>query len=255
MQSARLLKTAQHRLLEKEFARSLGIETVDYQYVDQDTTGVQVDGTYLMKTVRFGYDGKGQSRITEASQVQPYTLLERLVPLDKEISVVAYKDRTGIGIVAVVENEHRNNILYRSIVPTTASPEQEAQAIDYTRRILEAADYYGVLTVEFFISQGRVIFNEMAPRVHNSGHITMQSANKSQFRAHIEAICGLEVGPIQNQATTLYNILGQDLSYFLKLIQERPAHLHLYEKEPRQDRKIGHINFPGHIRLEEPFIG
>jgi hypothetical protein len=182
-------------------------------------------------------------------------LLERLVPLDKEISVVAYKDRTGIGIVAVVENEHRNNILYRSIVPTTASPEQEVQAIDYTRRILEAADYYGVLTVEFFISQGRVIFNEMAPRVHNSGHITMQSANKSQFRAHIEAICGLEVGPIHNQATTLYNILGQDLDYFLKLIQQGPAHLHLYEKEPRQDRKIGHINFPGHIRLEEPFIG
>lgn len=255
VQSASLLKTAQHRLLEKEFARSLGIETVDYQYVDGDTAGVQVDGTYLMKTVRFGYDGKGQSQITEASQVQPYTLLERLVPLDKEISVVAYKDRTGIGIVAVVENEHRHNILYRSIVPTTASSEQEAQAIDYTRRILEAADYYGVLTVEFFISQGCVIFNEMAPRVHNSGHITMQSANKSQFRAHIEAICGLEVGPIQNQATTLYNILGQDLSYFLKLIQERPAHLHLYEKEPRQDRKIGHINFPGHIRLEEPFIG
>ncbi len=83
----------------------------------------------------------------------------------------------------------------------------------------------------------------------------MQSANKSQFRAHIEAVCGLEVGPIHNQSTTLYNILGQDLSYFLKLIQERPAHLHLYEKEPRQDRKIGHINFPGHIRLEEPFIG
>ena len=184
VQSASLLKTAQHRLLEKEFARSLGIETVDYQYVDGDTTGVQVDGTYLMKTVRFGYDGKGQSRITEASQVQPYTLLERLVPLDKEISVVAYKDRTGIGIVAVVENEHRNNILYRSIVPTTASPEQEAQAIDYTRRILEAADYYGVLTVEFFISQGRVIFNEILPEdypydngVQTSKHLKKVMAN------------------------------------------------------------------------------
>ena len=252
VQSAKLLRTAQHRLYEKEFARSLGIPTVDYIYVDADSSQVQFEGTYLMKTVRFGYDGKGQQKISNPAQVEPFTLLEQLIPLDKEISVVAVKDRAGIQIVAVVENEHRNNILYRSIVPTTATPEQEQQAIDYTQRILANADYYGVLTVEFFISNGQVIFNEIAPRVHNSGHITMQSANKSQFRAHIEAICGLLVGKIENRPATLYNLLGQDLPRSLELIAQRDdAYLHLYEKAPRENRKIGHINFYGHITLEE----
>ena len=252
VQSAKLLHTAQHRLYEKEFARTLGIPTVDYIYVGEDTSAVDFDGVFLMKTVRFGYDGKGQQKISSPQQVEPFTLLERLVPLDKEISVVAVKDREQIQIVAVVENEHRNNILYRSIVPTTATPAQEQQAIDYTQRILTNADYYGVLTVEFFISNGEVIFNEIAPRVHNSGHITMQSATKSQFRAHIEAICGLPVGKIENRPTTLYNILGQDLPRFLALLPQRAdAFLHLYEKEPRENRKIGHINFYGHITLEE----
>ena len=250
VQSAEVLRITQHRLYEKEFAKSLQIPTVDYIYVGENVEEApKIEGTYLMKTVRFGYDGKGQRKITRNTELESFTLLERIVPLDKEISVVAVKAKDGIHIVAVVENEHRHNILYRSVVPTTASKEQEELAITYTKRILENSDYYGVMTVEYFISNGEVLFNEIAPRVHNSGHITMQSATKSQFRAHIEAICGLNVGSIENKPTTLYNILGQDLTYFLNVFQDMGGYLHLYEKEPRQNRKIGHINFYGDITL------
>ncbi|MGX7069054.1 5-(carboxyamino)imidazole ribonucleotide synthase [Gemella bergeri] len=248
VQSAEVLKITQHRYYEKEFAHRLNIPTVDYIYIEENTN-IDIEKTYLMKTVRFGYDGKGQKIISKKEEIEQYTILEELITLDKEISVVAVKDKFDIQIIAVVENEHKNNILFRSKVPTTATEEQENFAIEYTKKILENIEYYGVFTVEFFISKGKVIFNEIAPRVHNSGHITMQSATKSQFRAHIEAICGLRVGKIQNRETTLYNILGQDLEYFKNLITKKQGFLHLYEKEPRKNRKVGHINFYGNIIL------
>ena len=251
VQSAEVLKITQHRYYEKEFAKKLNIPTVDYIYIEENTS-VEITKPYLMKTVRFGYDGKGQKKITKKEEIEQFTILEEIIDLEKEISVVAVKDKKNVEIVAVVENEHRNNILYRSKVPTSATGEQENRAIEYTKKILENINYYGVLTVEFFISKnGELIFNEIAPRVHNSGHITMQSATKSQFRAHIEAICGVEVGKIENKETTLYNILGQDLEYFTNLITKRnDAYLHLYEKEPRENRKVGHINFYGDIKLD-----
>ena len=248
VQSSEVLRITQHRYYEKEFARSLGIPTVDYIHIEDDTN-IDIDKTYLMKTLRFGYDGKGQKKISKKEDIEKQTILEELVELDKEISVVAVKDKYEVQIVAVVENEHRNNILYRSKVPTSATAEQEKLAIEYTKKILYNIEYFGILTVEFFISNGKVIFNEIAPRVHNSGHITMQSATKSQFRAHIEAICGLRVGMIENRETTLYNILGQYEDYFKNLITKKQGYLHLYEKEARENRKIGHINFYGDVHL------
>lgn len=248
VQSSSVLRTTQHRYYEKEFARKLDIPTVNYIHVE-DNTDIDINQTYLMKTLRFGYDGKGQKKISKKEEIESQTILEEFISLDKEISVVASKDKYEVQIIAVVENEHRNNILYRSKVPTTATSDQEKLAIEYTKRILENIEYYGVLTVEFFISNGEVVFNEIAPRVHNSGHITMQSATKSQFRAHIEAICGLRVGKIENRETTLYNILGQDEDYFKDLITKKQGYLHLYEKEPRLNRKIGHINFYGNVIL------
>ena len=251
VQSSRLLEISQHRLKEKEYAKSLGIPTV--KYFDSNKADYEVDGKYVMKTTRFGYDGKGQKIISSNDEVEKDTILEELINLDKEISVVAVKDIEGIEIVAVVENEHRENILFRSNIPALITKEQEEAAIDYTKRILADNDYLGVLTVEYFISDGKVIFNEIAPRVHNSGHITQQSATKSQFRAHIEAICGLKVGKIENREATLYNILGQNEEYFINLYKERGGYLHLYEKEARHNRKIGHINFLGNVYLEEDF--
>ena len=251
VQSSRLLEISQHRLKEKEYAKSLGIPTVNY--FDSNKGDYEIDGKYVMKTTRFGYDGKGQSIISSNEEVEKDTILEELINLDKEISVVAVKDIEGIEIVAVVENEHRENILFRSNIPALITKEQEEAAIDYTKRILADNDYLGVLTVEYFISDGKVIFNEIAPRVHNSGHITQQSATKSQFRAHIEAICGLKVGKIENREATLYNILGQNEEYFINLYKERGGYLHLYEKEARHNRKIGHINFLGNVYLEEDF--
>lgn len=251
VQSSRLLEISQHRLKEKEYANSLGIPTV--KYFDSNKGDYEVDGKYVMKTTRFGYDGKGQKIISSNDEVEEDTILEELVNLDKEISVVAVKDIEGIEIVAVVQNEHRNNILYRSNIPAHITKEQEEAAIDYTERILSDNDYMGVLTVEYFISDGKVIFNEIAPRVHNSGHITQQSATKSQFRAHIEAICGLKVGKIENREATLYNILGQNEEHFINVFKEKGGYLHLYEKEARHNRKIGHINFLGNVYLEEYF--
>ena len=251
VQSSRLLEISQHRLKEKEYAESLGIPTV--KYFDSNKEDYNIDGKYVMKTTRFGYDGKGQSIISSNDEVKKDTILEEMLDLDKEISVVAVKDIEGIQIVAVVENEHRENILYRSNIPANITKEQEEAAIDYTKRILADNDYLGVLTVEYFISDGKVIFNEIAPRVHNSGHITQESATKSQFRAHIEAICGLRVGEITNREATLYNILGQNEEYFINLFKEKGGYLHLYEKEARRNRKIGHINFLGNVHLEEDF--
>ena len=251
VQSSRLLEISQHRLKEKEYANSLGIPTV--KYFDSNKGDYEVDGKYVMKTTRFGYDGKGQKIISSNDEVEEDTILEELVNLDKEISVVAVKDIEGIEIVAVVQNEHRNNILYRSNIPAHITKEQEEAAIDYTKRILSDNDYMGVLTVEYFISDGKVIFNEIAPRVHNTGHITQQSATKSQFRAHIEAICGLKVGKIENREATLYNILGQNEEHFINVFKEKGGYLHLYEKEARHNRKIGHINFLGNVYLEEDF--
>ena len=251
VQSSRLLEISQHRLKEKEYAKSLGIPTVNY--FDSNKGDYEIDGKYVMKTTRFGYDGKGQKIISSNDEVEKDTILEELINLDKEISVVAVKDIERIEIVAVVENEHRKNILFRSNIPALITKEQEEAAIDYTKRILADNDYLGVLTVEYFISDGKVIFNEIAPRVHNSGHITQQSATKSQFRAHIEAICGLKVGKIENREATLYNILGQNEDYFINLYKERGGYLHLYEKEARHNRKIGHINFLGNVYLEEDF--
>lgn len=251
VQSSRLLEISQHRLKEKEYAKSRGIPTV--KYFDSNKADYDVDGKYVMKTTRFGYDGKGQKIISSNDEVEKDTILEELINLDEEISVVAVKDIEGIEIVAVVENEHRENILFRSNIPALITKEQEEAAIDYTKRILADNDYLGVLTVEYFISDGKVIFNEIAPRVHNSGHITQQSATKSQFRAHIEAICGLKVGKIENREATLYNILGQNEDYFINLYKERGGYLHLYEKEARHNRKIGHINFLGNVYLEEDF--
>lgn len=251
VQSSRLLEISQHRLKEKEYAKSRGIPTV--KYFDSNKADYEVDGKYVMKTTRFGYDGKGQKIISSNDEVEKDTILEELINLDKEISVVAVKDIERIEIVAVVENEHRENILFRSNIPAHITKEQEEAAIDYTKRILADNDYLGVLTVEYFISDGKVIFNEIAPRVHNSGHITQQSATKSQFRAHIEAICGLKVGKIENREATLYNILGQNEDYFINLYKERGGYIHLYEKEARHNRKIGHINFLGNVYLEEDF--
>ncbi len=251
VQSSRLLEISQHRLKEKEYAKSLGIPTV--KYFDSNKGDYEIDGKYVMKTTRFGYDGKGQSIISSNEEVENDTILEELINLDKEVSVVAVKDIEGIQIVAVVENEHRENILYRSNIPANITKDQEEAAIDYTKRILADNDYLGVLTVEYFISDGKVIFNEIAPRVHNSGHITQQSATKSQFSAHIEAICGLRVGEIENRPATLYNILGQNEEYFIDLYSKKGGYLHLYEKQARHNRKIGHINFLGNVHLEEDF--
>lgn len=243
-QPADLLAISQHRGKEKEFARSLSIPTVPYILIGEDTD-IEINRKYLMKTLRFGYDGKGQKIITTKNEIEKNTILEELVELEKEISVVACKAVNGVHIIGVVENEHRNNILYRSYIPAKISDKLIEKAKLYTMKILNEFEYYGVLTVEYFIIDGEVVFNEMAPRVHNSGHITMQSNNISQFYAHVRSICGLEIGEISTVETTMYNILGQDLEKYLNKMYDKECFIHLYEKEEKINRKIGHINFYG----------
>lgn len=243
-QSAQLLEISQHRGKEKLFAQDLGIPTVPFVVIG-DNTNIEINKKYLMKTLRFGYDGKGQKIISCKDEVEKHTILEEFVNLEKEISVVACKAVNGIHIIGVVENEHKNNILYRSFIPAHISKELVEKAKQYTLKILEQFEYYGVLTVEYFIVDSEIVFNEMAPRVHNSGHITMQSNNVSQFNAHVRGICGLPIPNITTVSTTMYNILGQDLERYLEKMHQEEGFIHLYEKEARLNRKIGHINFFG----------
>ena len=140
---------------------------------------------------------KVKRKYLKKEEIESQTILEEFISLDKEISVVASKDKYEVQIIAVVEMNIEIISYLDQRYQRLATSNQEKLAIEYTKRILENIEYYGVLTVEFFISNGEVVFNEIAPRVHNSGHITMQSATKSQFRAHIEAICGLRVGKIE----------------------------------------------------------
>jgi 5-(carboxyamino)imidazole ribonucleotide synthase len=206
-----------------------------------------------------GYDGKGQCLIHDragAEQawqrlVKPSKnptadaglILEGFVAFDREVSQLAVRSRTGeLAYYPLVENHHTNGLLSRSLAPAPGvTPELEQLARDHARRVLERLDYVGVLAIEFFQQGGRLIANEMAPRVHNSGHWTIEGAQTSQFENHLRAILGLPLGSADARGPCLMlNILGEPPPK-AQVLAVPGAHLHLYGKKPRPGRKIGHI--------------
>ncbi|MBO9581435.1 MAG: 5-(carboxyamino)imidazole ribonucleotide synthase [Sphingobium sp.] len=258
--NAEALRIAQDRLLEKGFVTQLGGRTAPYAEVGHRAalrTAIETVGApAILKTTRFGYDGKGQVRLQDgASQTlddawtqiggQP-SVLEGFVRFEHEFSVLLVRDAAGgIRFWDTPLNVHDAGILATSTVPAPApvlAQLDEARAI--AAKVADALDYVGVLTLEFFCGEEGPIFNEMAPRVHNSGHWTIEGAVTSQFENHIRAICGLPLGStaLVVPAVSMRNLIGDEAHDWRNILSDADSHLHLYGKhEARPGRKMGHV--------------
>ncbi len=257
---ARALATTQDRLAEKGFVNRLGIPTARFIAVDDRASlakGIGVVGRpAVLKTRRFGYDGKGQVMLREGAGLDAAfalignqsAILEAFVPFEREVSVVAARGRDGaFAAFDVTENRHENHILRTSQVPAALSPAAQAAAIGHARRIADALGYVGVLAVEMFVvpraGGEEIVVNEIAPRVHNSGHWTEAGAQTSQFEQHIRAICGWPLGGAARRGRVeMTNLLGDEAADFARWLADPAATLHLYGKaEARPGRKMGHV--------------
>ncbi len=249
------LEAAQDRLSEKHLFQKLAIATTEFAPVlkpnDLDAAVKHIGLPAVLKTCRMGYDGKGQwilrtaDDVAKAKRELPAAplILERFVSFTRELSVLAVRSRTGeIAFYPLAENHHRGGILRLSLAPAPRlEPPIQRAAEDAARRILESLKYVGVLAIEFFESSGRLLANEMAPRVHNSGHWTIEGAVTSQFENHLRAVLGLPLGsPGPAGYCAMLNLIG-NLPDSSEVLAVPDAHLHLYGKSPRPGRKLGHV--------------
>jgi 5-(carboxyamino)imidazole ribonucleotide synthase len=251
------LRLSQDRLPEKQLFHRLGIPVYPYHQADtlarleRVLAAGSVPLPALLKTRRFGYDGKGQALLREESDMRRAweavggkpSVLEKVVPFERELSIIGVRGRAGETVFyPLVENLHRDGILRRSLCPAPGvTPDLQAVAEGIAGRVLDALGYVGVLAVELFQVGSELYANEMAPRVHNSGHWTIDGAETSQFENHLRAITGLPLGSTRPRGySAMLNLIGHvpDASPVLAITG---AHLHLYGKEPRPGRKLGHI--------------
>ncbi|MCU0908424.1 MAG: 5-(carboxyamino)imidazole ribonucleotide synthase [Rhodobacteraceae bacterium] len=255
--SRQALRISQDRLPEKEFLTGIGLETAAFAAVasEQDLTAAlsRLGCPAILKTRRLGYDGKGQVRITDPSEVPAAwaalagadAILEGFVPFEHEISVIGARGLDGrVACFDPAENVHRDGILRTSTVPAGVPARIVQDAVLATARILSALDYVGVIGVEFFVAGGRLVVNEIAPRVHNSGHWTEAGCAVDQFEQHIRAITGWPLGDgARHSDVQMENLIGDDIARVPRIAQEADARLHLYGKaEARPGRKMGHVN-------------
>ena len=237
----------QHRLREKEILDQLGIPCSPYFY------GLPADSELplpvVVKSCRDGYDGKNQWVLKTPEDVEAFSgeesayLVERFIPFDREISQVSVRAADGeIRHYPLAENRHQGGILKQSIAPAADAPQAlQAAAQGYIRRIMEQLDYVGVMAVECFVAGDELLVNELAPRVHNSGHWTQSGAATCQFENHVRAVAGLPLGSTESQGVTgMMNLLGTEQIPFGALSDN--AKLHWYGKTVRPGRKLGHIN-------------
>ncbi len=257
---ARALEVSQDRLSEKTFLNQHHITTAPFApfaTLDELRSAVQKIGKpAVAKTRRMGYDGKGQALIKNRENIDDVmdvtkgadAILEGFVTFDREISAIVARAKSGdVAAFPIAENVHTNHILATTTVPANVKTIVEAKAKIMATKIANALDYIGVLTVEMFISDatGTVTVNELAPRVHNSGHWTIEGAETSQFEQHVRAICGLPLGPTDALGTiTMKNLLGSDILDFEKYFNDPKVHYHHYgKKHPRKGRKMGHVTW------------
>jgi len=257
---SKALEVAQDRLLEKAMARQLGAETALFAPVsnraDLDGAVTATGLPAVLKTTRLGYDGKGQAKLVRpedadtafAAMKGQMAILESFVHFDCEVSVIAARGTSGdVRAFDVSENIHRNHILHTSTVPSGLGPETQTEALRIAAAIAGHLDYVGVFAVEFFaVREGdrhRLLVNEIAPRVHNSGHWTEAACAISQFEQHIRAITGLPLGDTRRHSDcVMENLIGSDIENMVELAAEPDAVLHLYGKsEARPCRKMGHV--------------
>jgi 5-(carboxyamino)imidazole ribonucleotide synthase len=252
---AKALETAQDRLFEKQLFQSLDIPTPMFAAVDSiDDLRRAIDSIRLpavLKTRRLGYDGKGQFVLRTENDVDAAwktlgkspLILEAFVPFQRELSVLGVRNTAGNEVFyPPVENVHREGVLRRSESPApNITPDLAALAIEYCRRIMDRLEYVGVLALELFAAEGAVLANEIAPRVHNSGHWTIEGAETSQFENHLRAILGLPLGVTTLRGrSVMYNVLGH-IPELERVVAIEGAHLHLYGKAPTERRKVGHV--------------
>ncbi len=253
---ARAVRVARDRLEEKTFLRTCGIGTADFLCVDgaQDLAqaGERLGYPFILKTRTHGYDGLGQAVVRDAGQAEAAfselagkpLLAEAFVEFDRELSVIAVRSSSGeFALYPVVENHHAGGILRWTIAPAAdVSAALRDRATTLAEALVRALDYVGVLTIELFQVGEELLVNEIAPRVHNSGHWTIEGAETSQFENHLRAILGLPLGSTHHvDGWVMFNVLGETPD--LRRVLEIPgAHLHLYGKEARPGRKLGHVN-------------
>lgn len=254
---SRALDVAQDRLKEKALARQLGAMTAEFQAVntlaDLEAAVAVIGCPAVLKTTRMGYDGKGQAKIAGVADVAPAwammkgvpSILESFVSFEREVSVIAARAIDGrMAAYEVTENVHRNHILHTSTVPAKLSAELAAEAVFIAQRFLETLDYVGVMGVEFFVGSDVIYVNEIAPRVHNSGHWTMDACSVSQFEQHVRAVAGWPLGATRRHSNVIMkNLLGDDIMDWENLARTPDLALHHYGKiEVRPGRKMGHVN-------------
>ncbi|KRE16936.1 phosphoribosylaminoimidazole carboxylase [Bosea sp. Root381] len=257
---ARALAVTQDRLSEKAFVADLGLAVAPFRAVDSladlEAAVAALGRPSVLKTRRFGYDGKGQVKILPGTDLdeayraigQAPAVLEGFVTFSREVSVVAARGSDGsFAAFDLCENEHRDHILAFTRIPAKVTAGTEADAIEAARQIGEALGYVGVFAVEMFVvGEGAgesVVVNEIAPRVHNSGHWTSEGAETSQFHQHVRAVCGFPLGSARRRGRVeMENLVGDAALRWRDLLAEPGAHLHLYGKrEARAGRKMGHV--------------
>ena len=221
---------------------------------DLDAAAREIGPPAILKTRRLGYDGKGQFRIREAGDLDAAwaalggapLILERLIPFEREVSVVAVRGRSGeFAAYPLTENTHQNSILAASLSPAPAADSIAPVALQWAERLAATLDYVGVFALELFVHEGRLLANEMAPRVHNSGHWTIEGARTSQFENHLRAVTGLPLGSTEALETSvMLNWIGV-LPESRAILEEPLGHWHDYGKSARAGRKVGHATFNG----------
>ncbi len=268
--SAACVAIAQNRVLEKNFIKQAGLPVAPFVVVNS-IGDLPEDSSELypaiLKVARFGYDGKGQARVknkVEAQQAfaefkQETCVLEQMLPLDLEVSVVLARDAQGnIAAFPTAENSHLNGILDISIVPARCSEVMKANAQELAKELAEKLDYVGVLAVEFFVVGKKLLVNEIAPRPHNSGHYTIDACVTNQFEQQVRALAGLSLGDASlHSNAVMVNILGDSWvnnaePAWEKALAHNNLKLHLYSKEqPRKARKMGHFTVIGRLKAQD----
>jgi 5-(carboxyamino)imidazole ribonucleotide synthase len=260
---------SQHRLREKQLFVDLGVPVTKFSKVDDrasllaaaDDVGIP----FILKTTTLGYDGKGQYRVTseaslteladklfpeegQACEETTYAgvheyIAEAFVNFTRELSIISVRAQNGECVFySPAENDHRDGILHLSVAPApNLSDEKLANLQEYARKLLEKLDYVGVLSIEFFETEDGLVVNEFAPRVHNSGHWSMEGSVTGQFENHIRAIAGLPLGSTENRSVSaMYNLVGHDVDR--SVMSQPDVHVHWYGKEIKAKRKVGHVN-------------
>ena len=257
----RALATSQDRLTEKQFLRDLGLQTAPFAAVDSladlELAVAEIGVPSILKTRTLGYDGKGQARLKTSDDIASAhtamagapSILEGFIDFSHEVSVIGARDAAGaVSCFDPGENHHEDGILRTTKVPANLTSAQRTDAVLLTAKILNALDYVGVMGVELFVTADELIVNEIAPRVHNSGHWTQNGCTVCQFEQHIRAVAGWPLGDgSRHSDVEMENLIGDDIAKLPEITRTQAA-IHLYGKsDAKPGRKMGHVN-----RVKEP---